>query len=336
MKILVTGGAGYIGSHTVLELVGAGHEVLSCDNYCNSSPEVLARVRRLTNAAIGEAEVDVRDRSRLDEIMADFRPDVVIHFAGLKAVGASGKFPLEYYDNNVAGTLSLLQAMDKAGCTKIIFSSSATVYGEPKYLPYDESHPLDPANTYGRTKLLAEQLIEDWSKATSDASAVILRYFNPVGAHPSGEIGEDPHGVPDNLMPYISQVAVGRRPHLTVFGDDYETRDGTAERDYIHVVDLARSHVAAVNFSSAAKGCEAFNIGTGKAYSVRDVVGAFEAASGKPIPLQVGPRREGDLPSYYSDTSKSIEALDWRAEYQLDEICQTIWNWQSKNPDGFR
>lgn len=336
MKLLVTGGAGYIGSHTVLELVGAGHEVLSCDNYCNSSPEALARVRRLTNAAVGEAEVDVRDRPRLDEVMADFRPDVVIHFAGLKAVGASGKFPLEYYDNNVVGTLSLLQAMAKADCKRIVFSSSATVYGEPKYLPYDEDHPLDPANTYGRTKLMAEQLIEDWSKAKSDASAVILRYFNPVGAHHSGEIGEDPHGVPDNLMPYIAQVAVGRRSHLTVFGDDYETRDGTGERDYIHVVDLARAHVAAVDFSSAKTGCEAFNIGTGKAYSVRDVVMEFEAASGKPIPLRFSSRREGDLPSYFADASKANEKLDWRAEFLLEDICKTTWNWQSKNPVGFR
>ena len=336
MKILVTGGAGYIGSHTVLELVGAGHEVLSCDNYCNSSPEALAQVRRVTNAAIGEAEVDVRDRSSLDEVMADFGPDAVIHFAGLKAVGASGKFPLEYYDSNVAGTLSLIQAKDKADCKRIVFSSSATVYGEPKYLPYDEDHPLDPANTYGRTKLMAEQLIEDWSNATSDASAVILRYFNPVGAHPSGEIGEDPHGVPDNLMPYIAQVAVGRRSHLTVFGDDYETRDGTGERDYIHVVDLARAHVAAVDFSSATTGCEAFNIGAGKAHSVRDVVEAFEAASGRRIPVEVGPRREGDLPSYFADASKANEKLDWRPGSDLEEICRSAWNWQSKNPDGFR
>ena len=336
MKILVTGGAGYIGSHTVLELVGAGHEVLSCDNYCNSSPESLARVRRLTNAAIREAEVDVRDRLRLDEVMAEFRPDVVIHFAGLKAVGASGKFPLEYYDNNVAGTLSLLQAMNKVDCKRIVFSSSATVYGEPKYLPYDENHPLDPASTYGRTKLMAEQLIEDWCKATSGASAVILRYFNPVGAHRSGEIGEDPHGVPDNLMPYIAQVAVGRRSHLNVFGDDYETRDGTGERDYIHVVDLARAHVAAVTFSSNATGCDVFNIGAGTAYSVKDVVREFESASGRSVPVEIGPRREGDLPSYFANASKANEELDWRAESDLGDICGSVWKWQSNNPDGYQ
>lgn len=336
MRVLVTGGAGYIGSHTILELLRAGHEVFSVDNYCNSSPESLRRVRRLANADVGEADVDVRDGAGLVEVMAGFEPEAVIHFAGLKAVGASEKDPLQYYENNVLGTLRLLQAMDGVGCKRIVFSSSATVYGEPQYLPYDEDHPVNPANTYGRTKLMAEQMIGDWCGATMDASASLLRYFNPVGAHSSGEIGEDPNGVPDNLMPYIAQVAVGRRPHLNVFGDDYGTRDGTGERDYIHVVDLARAHVAAIDFISANIGCEAFNVGSGAAYSVMDLVREFEAASVRPIPVEVIGRRKGDLASYYADASRANDKLGWRAELGLDEICRSTWAWQYRNPDGYR
>lgn len=336
MRVFVTGGAGYIGSHTILELLLAGHEVFSCDNYCNSSPEALRRVRRLTNAEVGEAQIDVRDGAKLAKVMADFAPHAVIHFAGLKAVGASLEAPLDYYENNVLGTLRLLQAMDSTGCNKIAFSSSATVYGEPQYLPYDEAHPCKPANTYGRTKLMAEHVIADWCGATAGASAALLRYFNPVGAHPSGEIGEDPNGTPDNLMPFIAQVAVGRRPHLNVFGDDYGTRDGTGERDYIHVLDLARAHVAAIDFVATTVGCEAFNIGTGKAYSVMEMVKGFEAASSREIPVHVGPRRAGDLASYYADASKANDRLGWRAELGLDEICRSAWAWQSHNPDGYR
>ena len=335
MRVLVTGGAGYIGSHTILELLRAGHDVFSCDNYCNSSPESLRRVRRLANADFGEAEVDVRDDARLAEVMVEFAPDAVIHFAGLKAVGASEEEPLKYYDNNVLGTLSLLRAMDSAGCKGIVFSSSATVYGEPQYLPYDEDHPLNPANTYGRTKLMAEQVIRDWCIATDGASAALLRYFNPVGAHSSGEIGEDPNGVPDNMMPYIAQVAVGRRPHLDVFGDDYETRDGTGERDFIHVVDLARAHVAAIEFAAATTGCDAFNIGTGKAYSVMDMVKGFEDACSKEIPIEIVGRRKGDLASYYADASKANGELGWVAELGLEDICKSTWAWQSRNPDGY-
>lgn len=335
MRVFVTGGAGYIGSHTILELLRAGHEVFSCDNYCNSSPEALRRVRRLANADFGEANVDIRDTARLEEVMAEFAPEAVVHFAGLKAVGASAKIPLEYYDNNVVGTLRLLQAMDRVGCKKIVFSSSATVYGEPKYLPYDEAHPLNPANTYGRTKLMAEQVMSDWQGATEGASAALLRYFNPVGAHPSGEIGEDPNGVPDNLMPYIAQVAVGRRSHLNVFGNDYDTRDGTGERDYIHVVDLARAHVAALDFVDRNQGCEAFNIGTGAAYSVMDIVNAFEAASSRRIPTLIAARRTGDLPSYFADPKKARDQLGWSANLGLRSICESTWSWQFKNPHGY-
>lgn len=335
MRVFVTGGAGYIGSHTILELLRAGHDVFSCDNYCNSSPEALRRVRRLANADFGEASVDIRDTVRLDELMAEFAPEAVVHFAGLKAVGASAKVPLEYYDNNVVGTLRLLQAMDRVGCKRIVFSSSATVYGEPKYLPYDEAHPLNAVNTYGRTKLMAEQVISDWQGATNDASTALLRYFNPVGAHSSGEIGEDPNGVPDNLMPYIAQVAVGRRTHLNEFGNDYDTRDGTGERDYIHVVDLARAHVAALDFVDRNPGCEAFNIGRGEAYTVMDMVKGFEAISARPIPVEVVDRREGDLPSYFADADKAKNLLSWRPKLGIDDICRSTWEWQSRNPDGY-
>ena len=335
MKVLVTGGAGYIGSHTILELLRAGHDVLSCDNYCNSSPEALRRVRRLANADFGEVNVDIRDGEKLAGVVADFAPDAVIHFAGLKAVGASGQVPLEYYDNNVLGTLRLLEAMDIAGCKRIVFSSSATVYGEPQYLPYDEEHPLTPVNAYGRTKLMAEQVISDWCAANDGASVALLRYFNPVGAHPSGEIGEDPNGVPDNLMPYIAQVAVGRRPHLNVFGDDYDTRDGTGERDYIHVVDLACAHVAALDFIAASNGCEAFNIGTGTAYSVLEVVTNYAAASGKDIPYVFSERRAGDVATSVAATARARDMLRWLPEYGLDGMCSSSWRWQSLNPNGY-
>lgn len=336
MRVFVTGGAGYIGSHTILELLRAGHEVFSCDNYSNSSPEVLRRVRRIANADIGEVNADIRDTSQMEQALADFAPEAVIHFAGLKAVGDSARVPLEYYENNAIGTLSLLKGMDSAGCRKIVFSSSATVYGEPKYLPYDEAHPLGPANTYGRTKLMAEQVISDWQRATSDTSAVLLRYFNPVGAHSSGEIGEDPNGVPNNLMPYIAQVAVGRRPHLNVFGNDYDTRDGTGERDYIHVVDLARAHLAALDFANQNSGCEAFNIGCGIAHSVMDMVNGFEAASAQPIPVKMVGRRDGDLASYFADASKANRLLGWHAELGLDDMCRSAWTWQLRNPNGYR
>lgn len=336
MKIFVTGGAGYIGSHTILELLRAGHDVLSYDNYCNSSPESLRRVRRLTNADIIEVNADVRDGGKLAKVMSDFAPDAVIHFAGLKAVGASSQVPLEYYDTNVLGTLRLLEAMNGVGCKRIVFSSSATVYGKPHYLPLDEAHPLKPVNPYGRTKLMAEQVISDWCSAYERSAAAILRYFNPVGAHPSSQIGEDPSGIPDNLMPYVAQVAVGRRAHLTIFGSDYDTRDGTGERDYIHVVDLALAHVAALEFVGSSLGCEAFNLGTGTAYSVLDVVASYSEACGRDIPYVFKERRSGDVATNFAATTKAGEILRWRAEYGLPEICRSSWNWQSRNPNGYK
>lgn len=335
MKVLVTGGAGYIGSHTILELLRAGHDVFSVDNYCNSSPESLRRVRRLANADIGEAEVDVRDSGKLCEVIADFAPEAVVHFAGLKAVGASTEVPLEYYDNNVVGTLRLLEAMDRAGCRKIVFSSSATVYGEAQYLPYDEDHPLAPTNPYGRTKLLAENVIRDWCAADEGASAALLRYFNPVGAHSSGNIGENPLGTPENLMPYVAQVASGLRPHLNVFGNDYSTRDGTGERDYIHVVDLALAHVSALDFITVNRGCEAINIGTGLSYSVLDLVKAFENVSGRKIPIHFCERRKGDVAKSLAGTAKAHALLEWNATRDLDDMCSSTWLWQSHNPDGY-
>lgn len=295
MKIFVTGGAGYIGSHTVLELLREGREVCVCDNFSNSSPEALNRVRRLANADFSQLELDIRDQAGLARAMLDFRPDVVVHFAGLKAVGESSQIPVDYYDNNVTGSLRLLAAMDQVDCKRIVFSPSATVYGEAQYLPYDESHPLVPTNPYGRSKLMAEEIIRDWCAAGGGKSAALLRYFNPVGAHVSGDIGEDPSGTPNNLMPFVAQVAVGRRERLAVFGGDYETADGTGERDYIHVVDLARAHLAAINYANADLGCEAFNIGTGAAYSVLQIIRAFEEASGREVPFEVAGRRAGDV-----------------------------------------
>lgn len=336
MRVFVTGGAGYIGSHTIFELLRAGHTVLSCDNYCNSSPESLRRVRRLANADIIEVNADIRGGEKLALVMSDFAPDVVIHFAGLKAVGASGQAPLEYYDNNVLGTLRLLEAMERAACRRIVFSSSATVYGEPQYLPFDECHPLKPVNPYGRTKLMAEQVISDWCSANAGSSAALLRYFNPVGAHPSGEIGEDPEGIPDNLMPYVAQVAVGRRSHLNVFGNDYDTRDGTGERDYIHVVDLAQAHVSALDFVKANPACEAFNVGTGTAYSVLDVIAGYSEACGRAIPHVFNEKRPGDVATSFAATTKAGEMLGWRAELGLSDMCRSSWNWQSRNPNGYK
>ena len=335
MRVLVTGGAGYIGSHTLVELLGQAHEVCVLDNYDNSSPLVLDRVRKLTNGAVMAVEGDVRDDVILSDVMSDFRPDAVIHFAGLKAVGDSMTNPLGYYDVNVNGTLRLLRAMDAAGCTRIIFSSSATVYGEPIYLPYDEAHPLNPTSVYGRTKLISEQILTDWANA-GGGSAVILRYFNPVGAHASAIMGEDPSDVPNNLMPYIAQVAIGKRAHLNVFGDDYDTPDGTGQRDYIHVVDLARAHVAALDYAATHAGARPFNVGTGQAYSVKRMVAAFEAATGRPIPVVIAPRRAGDIAAMQADASRARQELDWQATHTLEDMAASTWAWQSANPDGYR
>ncbi len=335
MRVLVTGGAGYIGSHTLLELMAQGHEVCVLDNYTNATPEVLTRVRALSNGAVTDYVGDVRDPAKLDEVMQNFQPEAVIHFAGLKAVGESTQKPLYYYDVNVGGTLALLHAMDRAGCKRLIFSSSATVYGDPVYLPYDEAHPTTPTSVYGRTKLIAEQMLQDWAAAQPGASAVLLRYFNPVGAHSSGRIGEDPKDIPNNLMPFIAQVAVGKRAALSVFGDDYDTPDGTGKRDYIHVVDLARAHVAALNYAQTNTGARPFNIGTGDSYSVRDMVAAFERASGVTIPTQLAPRRAGDIAAMQADATRAKAELGWDAKHSLDEMTASTWAWQSANPDGY-
>lgn len=335
MRVLVTGGAGYIGSHTLLELMAQGHEVYVVDNFSNSSPLVLDRVRSLSNGTVAYVDADIRDRAALDRVMDDFAPEAVIHFAGLKAVGESAIKPMAYYDVNITGTLCLLAAMDRVGCTRIIFSSSATVYGEPVYLPYDEAHPLAPTSVYGRTKLMAEGILTDWAAARPAAAAVLLRYFNPVGAHHSAKIGEDPSDIPNNLMPYIAQVAVGKRPYLSIFGDDYDTPDGTGLRDYIHVVDLARAHVAALDYAARAAGARPFNIGTGNSYSVREMVAAFARAAGCDIPVQVAPRRAGDIAAMQADASRAAAELGWTATHDLDDMTASTWAWQSKNLDGY-
>lgn len=336
MRILVTGGAGYIGSHTLLELLGVQHDICVLDNYSNSSPEALSRVRLLTNTNFLEIKADIRDDDALAKTFQDFQPEAVIHFAGLKAVGESGKVPLTYYENNIHGSLSLLKAMEAVNCRRIVFSSSATVYGEPQYLPYDEAHSCAPTNPYGRTKYFVEEILKDWATSNSKNSAVLLRYFNPVGAHSSGSIGEDPNGIPNNLMPFVSQVAVGQRDQLNVFGGDYDTRDGTGLRDYIHVSDLASAHVAAVNYSAAHTGVEAFNIGTGKGATVLEVVKAFEEASAQDIPYVISPRRLGDIAASVADPKKAHELLGWKAKLTLKDMCQSTWKWQSQNPEGYR
>ena len=335
MRILVTGGAGYIGSHTLVELLGQAHEVCVVDDHSNSSPVVLDRVRSLSNGEVTNYVADLRNISALNTIMDSFRPDAVIHFAGLKAVGESTQKPLAYYDVNVTGTLTLLRAMARVACNKIIFSSSATVYGKPEYLPYDEGHPLAPTSVYGRTKLMAEQILTDWVASNSDMTAIVLRYFNPVGAHASTQIGEDPSGIPNNLMPFIAQVAVGKRDHLEIFGDDYGTPDGTGLRDYIHVVDLARAHVAALNYATNTAGIKTFNIGTGQSYSVRDMVVAFEHVTGQTIATKVSPRREGDIAAMQADVTRAVDILGWRATHDLEDMVRSTWGWQSANPNGY-
>ena len=335
MRVFLTGGAGYIGSHTLLEILSEAHEVCVYDDYSNSAPEALVRVERLSNRTFQAVTGDILDQVSLAKALADFKPDVVVHFAGKKAVGESVAKPLMYYENNVVGTLSLLRGMEAAGCKRIVFSSSATVYGEPQYLPLDESHPLSATNPYGQTKLMVEHILHDWCAARADASAVLLRYFNPVGAHDSGQIGEDPNDIPNNLMPFVSQVAVGRRDKLQVFGGDYDTKDGTGVRDYIHVVDLAKAHAAAISYAEAHSGCEAINVGTGQGVSVLDVVKAFELGSGRPVPYQVVDRRLGDVAACYADASKAENLLGWQATRDLADMCETAWKWQSQNPDGY-
>lgn len=335
MRVLVTGGAGYIGSHTIVELLGQGHEICVVDSFVNGSPRALDRVRSLTNGHLEVAEADIRDTPRLTGIATTFAPEAVIHFAGLKAVGDSGVRPVDYYDINVSGTLSLLRAMEGAGCNRIVFSSSATVYGEPVYLPYDEAHPLSPTSVYGQTKRMAEVILTDWAKARPDAVVMLLRYFNPVGAHASGRIGEDPRGVPDNLMPFLAQVATGQRDRLRIFGNDYPTPDGTGVRDYIHVVDLARAHVAALGRAEQTKGTEVYNIGTGRGYSVLEMLAAFSRAVGRDLPFEIMPRRPGDIAEMQADCTRAAEVLGWRAQFDIDEMAGSLWAWQSANPTGY-
>lgn len=335
MRVLITGGAGYIGTHTMLEVLGAGHDVCVFDNFSNSAPEGLDRVKTLSNRSFEFHEVDLRDRETLTQKTTEFAPDAVIHFAGLKAVGESVEQPLAYYENNVLGTVNLLHAMDAANCKNIVFSSSATVYGNPEYLPIDEAHPLSSTNPYGRTKLHIEEMLRDLAGSKPDFTAAILRYFNPVGAHKSGRIGEDPNGIPNNLMPMVAQVAIGRRDHVKVFGNDYNTPDGTGVRDYIHVVDLAKAHVAALGWTQTNIGDRAFNLGTSHGVSVMEMIEAFAKASGQDIPFHNAPRRAGDIASCYADPTRAYNELGWKAEVDLDGMCESSWRWQSDNPKGY-
>ena len=333
--IFVTGGAGYIGSHTCVELLQSGQEVVVFDNFSNSHPESLKRVEAITGKKVHCVEGDIRDRAALAAAMRQFGCLAVIHFAGLKAVGESVEKPLEYYDNNVIGTHRLLLAMAECGVKTLVFSSSATVYGEPQRLPLTEDHPLSATNPYGRTKLVIEDMLRDLYRSDPTWKIGILRYFNPVGAHESGLIGEDPQGIPNNLMPFVAQVAVGRRDQLKVWGCDYPTPDGTGVRDYIHVVDLALGHLKALARLDGPQ-CFEVNLGTGTGYSVLDVVKAFEKASGRPVPYELAPRRAGDVASCYADPAFAAELLGWRAERGIDAMCVDAWRWQSGNPNGFR
>ena len=336
MNVLVTGGAGYIGSHTCVELLNEGYGVIVIDNLCNSNPESLNRVQELTGKTLKFYEGDVRDEALLRKIFAENEIGCVIHFAGLKAVGESVAMPWKYYDNNLNSTLVLTKVMNDVGMKNIIFSSSATVYSGDNEMPLrEDSRTGNCTNPYGWTKYMTEQILSGMSAADKEWGVVLLRYFNPIGAHESGRIGEDPRGIPNNLMPYITQVAVGRRDHLNVFGNDYDTPDGTGVRDYLHVVDLARGHVAAVKYVLANPGCEVFNLGTGTGYSVLDMVHAFIEVNRVPVPYEIAPRRPGDLAVCYADPAKSAEVLGWKAERDLRDMCRDSWNWQSKNPMGY-
>ena len=335
-KILITGGAGYIGSHTALELLNKGYEVVVFDNLSNSSEESLRRVEELTGKKVAFYEGDILDKEALTAMFKAENVDAVIHCAALKAVGESVRKPSEYYHNNITGTLSLMGVMDEVGVKNIVFSSSATVYGSPEEMPITEACPKGACtNPYGWTKSMMEQIMTDVQKAKPDWNVILLRYFNPVGAHKSGRIGEDPKGIPNNLMPYISQVAVGKLEKLGVFGDDYDTPDGTGVRDYIHVVDLAVGHVKAIDYIFTNPGLDVINLGTGVGYSVLDMVKAFSKACGKEIPYEIKPRREGDIAMCYADPAKALKVLGWKAERGLDEMCEDTWRWQSQNPKGY-
>ncbi len=336
MAVLVTGGAGYIGSHTAIELLESGKEIVIIDNFYNSCPKVLERIKELANKDFHFEECDIRDREALDKIFEKYDIDSVIHFAGLKAVGESCQLPLLYYENNIGGTVTLCQAMADHGCKKIVFSSSATVYGENNVSPLNESMVVGgTTNPYGTTKYFIERILMDLSKSDPEWGVCILRYFNPIGAHKSGRIGESPNGIPNNLMPYITQVAEGKREFLSVYGNDYDTHDGTGVRDYIHVVDLAKGHLKALDKIMGENGVLTYNLGTGNGYSVLDVVKAFEKASGVKVPYKIVDRRPGDLASVYSDPSKAKAELNWSAEKNLEDMCADSYNWQHQNPNGY-
>lgn len=333
--ILVTGGAGYIGSHTVVELLNAGHQVLIVDNLCNSSIAVLERIEKLANPNFRFLQADVRDGAALDRLFAEQPIDGVIHFAGLKAVGESVSQPVRYFDNNVGSTLALLQAMDRAGVRRIVFSSSATVYGDPEQVPITESSRLQVTNPYGRTKLMCEDILRDLQVSDPRWQVAVLRYFNPVGAHISGAIGEHPSGIPNNLMPFITQVAVGQREFLSIFGRDYPTPDGTGVRDYIHVVDLAQGHLAALNYLQQRQTSITVNLGTGRGVSVQELADTFARVTGVPVPYRFVDRRPGDVAACYADTTLAREALGWQAQLGVERMCQDAWRWQSQNPKGY-
>ena len=336
MNVLLAGGAGYIGSHTCVELINAGHDVVIADNFSNSCPVAVERVEELTGRKIPLYEADVCDRDAVEKIFSENKIDAVIHFAGLKAVGESCEKPVEYYRNNIDSTLTLLEVMKKHGVNNFIFSSSATVYGTPETVPLVETMPKgSPTNPYGWTKFMMEQILTDTANANPDMSVVLLRYFNPIGAHESGRMGEDPQGIPNNLMPYIAQVAVGRRDYLTVYGGDYPTKDGTCRRDYIHVMDLANGHLKAVEYAAQHKGVEVFNLGTGTPYSVLEIIHAFESANDIKIKYEIGDRRAGDLPEFWANAEKAEKILGWKTQRTLEDMCRDTWNWQKNNPQGY-
>lgn len=336
MKILVTGGAGYIGSHTCVELLNEGYEVVIVDNLYNASEKAVQRVQEITGKELTFYNSDIRDYNAMSSIFSKEKPDAVIHFAGLKAVGESVSKPLEYYENNIGGTLNLCKAMRENGCKNIIFSSSATVYGDPAFIPITEECPKGVCtNPYGWTKHMLEQILTDFHTADDEWNVILLRYFNPIGAHKSGLIGEDPKGIPNNLLPYVAQVAIGKLECVGVFGNDYDTPDGTGVRDYIHVVDLARGHVKAINKLMEHPGVKIYNLGTGKGYSVLDVIKAFGKACGKEIPYQIKARRPGDIATCYSDASLAKKELGWEAQYGIEEMCADSWRWQKNNPNGY-
>ena len=336
MHVLVTGGAGFIGSHTVVELLQAGYEVVIIDNFSNSSPLVLSRIEEITGKRPLLIEGDIRDRALLDDVFKQHEIDAVVHFAGLKAVGESVQKPLEYYDNNVSGSVVLFEAMRDAGVKRLVFSSSATVYGDPEEIPISENCPIGvPTNPYGMSKLMVERILQDLVVAEADFSVALLRYFNPIGAHESGLIGENPSGIPNNLLPYVTQVAIGKLAQLSVFGSDYPTEDGTGVRDYIHVVDLAKGHLAALDYLKGAVGCHVWNLGTGQGYSVLQIVEAFEKATGVSVPYKLVERRAGDIAECWSNPAKAKDELGWEAGYGLEDMMHHSWKWQKGNPEGF-